>query len=234
FGLVRLFYFFAHHLSGIHKMSLVEFIKMSFGRPFTPHITIMILVLAYLLSTLNRKKFVENEISSEIIDEFESVTKDMVYTDFTHLLYLRAKLPFYNEKKSVFMQYATAASQLGVLGDPIGREEDFTEAIEEITEFARENQLKICFYEVLGSSLEYYAEFGFSFIKFGEEAVVNLKNFSFEGKKNKNLRQKRNRYEKAGYYIKSMHPPFDSEFLDELEVISNRWLGSRRELHFSL
>ncbi len=234
FGLVRFLYYYANHYAGAVKMSFSDFILTNFGRPFTFRLLIMIPLLSYLLSILNRKKFVENEISNEIIREFEEVTSEMKYNDFTHLFYLRDKLPFYNEAKTVFMQYATTASHLVVLGDPIGEEGDFTSAIEEITEFAKKNQLKICFYEVLGSNLEYYAEFGFSFIKFGEEAVVDLKNFSFEGKKNKNLRIKRYRYEKAGYYLKTVHPPFDEEFLDELEVISNRWLGSRKELHFSM
>lgn len=195
-------------------------------------IFVVILLALFLYS---RKENIEfKEVSDEDIKEYCNFIKDYEGNYFTHLYFMRDKNLFLNNKKTVMMQYKPYKDNIVVLGDPVGIREDFEEAIDEIIEFANNSDMKVCFYEVLGKNLELYANQGFSFIKIGEDATVNLNEFTYDGKKNKNLRKQHNRIDGINYTFEMIYPPFSSEFILELKKISYNWLNGKSEMGYSL
>lgn len=129
---------------------------------------------------------------------------------------------------------ATYKDRVIVMGKPFGKAEDFDKLLEKFVEEADLYGYKPIFYEVgQGETIKLH-DFGFSFIKFGETASLNLEKFSLEGREHKSQRNALSKFDKLGYTFEVIDPPFNDEFLDRLKEISEDWLGGKREKGFSL
>ena len=60
------------------------------------------------------------------------------------------------------------------LGDPIGKTEDFQEALEEFLLFSEQTNMTAGFYEVSPHSLDAFCSLGYATMKIGESAQVDL------------------------------------------------------------
>ena len=152
----------------------------------------------------------------------------------THLIFLHDKFIFWNNKNNVLFSFQKYADKLVILGDPIGENADFPLAIEEFQQIADLHGYTLTFYEVSNKMLPYLHESGFAFFKLGEEAFVDLENFSLSGKKMKGARAVKNKFERENYVFEIIKPPFSHELLNELKEISDDWLQGRREKGYSL
>jgi phosphatidylglycerol lysyltransferase len=134
----------------------------------------------------------------------------------------------------VLFAYSCYSDKAVVLGDPIGDKSLFTEAIQEFQQFVDIYGYKVVFYEVDEENLSMYHDNGFYFFKQGEEAVVDLEEFNMEGSAHRTFRNVINRFAKDGFQFEVLAPPFTDEFLDQLEPVSSEWLGTRKEMGFSV
>ncbi|WP_375179418.1 bifunctional lysylphosphatidylglycerol flippase/synthetase MprF [Enterococcus rotai] len=139
-----------------------------------------------------------------------------------------------NGEDTVLLQFKTLNNKCVVMGDPSGKKEDFSIAMEQfINEADRWGYLPV-FYEASEEVVIFLHEFGYDFIKMGEEAHVDLPNFTLSGKKMKSERAVMNRFTKEDYRFEVLSPPFSMELMRELRQVSDEWLGSRKEKGFSL
>ncbi|MZQ74700.1 MAG: bifunctional lysylphosphatidylglycerol flippase/synthetase MprF [Peptoclostridium sp.] len=152
----------------------------------------------------------------------------------THLFFLGDKKLFFAQEESVVIGYSRIRDKVIVLGDPIGERSRFGGALLEFMSFMDVYGLKVVFYEVSHEFLHVYHDYGYTFFKMGEEAVIDIVNFSLSGKKKHDLRLAMNRFEKDGLNFEIMHPPFDKALIKELDLISKQWLAGKREKKFSL
>lgn len=139
-----------------------------------------------------------------------------------------------NGEDTVMLQFKTLNNKCVIMGDPSGKKEDFSVAMEQfINEADRWGYLPV-FYETSEEIVMFLHEFGYDFIKMGEEAHVDLPNFTLSGKKMKSERAVMNRFAKENYRFEVLQPPFSKELMLELKQVSDEWLGSRKEKGFSL
>lgn len=110
------------------------------------------------------------------------------------------------------------------LGDPIGPERDCREAIFGFGQFCDRNDWYPAFYQTLPDYIEIYQSLGFQVLQIGEEAIVNLQEFTLEGKAGKNLRSAMNKLTKLGYTVQFHQPPIATAMLKQLRSISDEWL----------
>lgn len=122
------------------------------------------------------------------------------------------------------------------LGDPIGPISDRQEAIAGFWRFCDRNDWHPAFYQTLPDDLDRYGALGFHTLKVGEEAIVELAQFTLEGKAGRNLRTALNKFTKQGYRVQIYAPPIGDDLLAELHAISNDWLNHMQgsEKKFSL
>lgn len=73
-----------------------------------------------------------------------------------------------------------------VMGEPMGNPEDVDDCIREFIRHVDVLGYDLVFYKVSRDFIMKLHDFGFHFMKFGEAALVNLEEFSLEGK-SKNL-----------------------------------------------
>ncbi len=152
----------------------------------------------------------------------------------THLIFLHDKYVFWNSKDNVLFPFQKYADKIVVLGDLTGEKSEFPHAIEEFLTISDLYGYTPIFYESSNDMLPILHENGFDFFKLGEEAFVNLENFSLSGKKMKVMRANKNKFERENFIFEIIKPPLSDDLLQKLKTVSNEWLAGRREKGFSL
>lgn len=152
----------------------------------------------------------------------------------THMLFTGDKSFFWAREGQVLIPYGKVRDKLVVLGDPLGPVKLVPDAIAEFQQYADQFAMSVVFYQATPEFLPIYHECGYRFFKLGEEALIDLENFTLSGKKAADLRSVRNRFEREGYIFEVVPPPFTDELLGELRTVSDEWIMGRREKGFSL
>ena len=152
--------------------------------------------------------------------------------EFSHLVYLNDKNVYFDKTNTVMIMYRPVQNSVIVLGDPIGKKENFVEAINDFIIYCNEYHMNVCFYEINGENLELYCDQGFRFVKVGQDATLNLNEFSLVGKKNRTWRHVINNFDKGNYEFKVEEAT--DNLLSQMKVVSDKWLGNKNEMGFSL
>ena len=123
--------------------------------------------------------------------------------------------------------YVVRATSWIALGDPVGDPSEFEAlAWSFIDQAARANGRPV-FYELTGRHLALWVELGLTLYKFGEEAVVQLGEFTLAGGRFKTMRAAMNKRKRSGYECVLQTPPHDPELIAELRAVSDAWLGDK-------
>ena len=153
------------------------------------------------------------------------------------LAYLHDKRLFWyrvDGQDQVVFQFAQTSNKCVVMGNPIGNENYYRVAWESFLKTLSDWNLQALFYEADESITLMLHDYGFDFMKFGENAMVDLTSFSVDGKHGKKFRKPTNRVEKAGFQFKLLDPPFSETQMQEMKAVSDIWLNGRKEKGFSL
>ena len=153
------------------------------------------------------------------------------------LAYLHDKRLFWyrvDGQDQVVFQFAQTSNKCVVMGNPIGNENYYRPAWESFLKTLSDWNLQALFYEADESITLMLHDYGFDFMKFGENAMVDLTTFSVDGKHGKKFRKPTNRVEKAGFQFKLLDPPFSETQMQEMKAVSDIWLNGRKEKGFSL
>jgi len=145
------------------------------------------------------------------------------------------KLYYFDSSGDAGISYHVARGVALVVGNPLGNSKRFKHVIEGFMELCFVNDWLPAFIHVDAQYRKLYESFGFRLQKIGEEAVLDLE--AFESVKNdKYFRQIRNRFEKLGYRVEVIEPPYDSLIIERLHKISSDWLSrpGRAERGFML
>lgn len=155
----------------------------------------------------------------------------------SHLAFLRDKNIYFYQKDGedqLFFMYRKKANKLIIMGEPIGNPVYLKQAILQLMRAADKEGYQLTFYEVNSQLTLILHEFGFDFIKTGEEGYVKLADFSLSGKKKRAQRALMNKFEREGYQFSFEKPPFSAEQMAEFKKISDSWLNGQNEKGFSL
>ena len=137
-------------------------------------------------------------------------------------------------KKELAFTYQIVNNKIIVMGEPIGKSEYLEEGLNDFINKCQVLSLNPIFYEVRREFTLMLHDYGYDFMKFGENAFLDLDEFSLAGRKKSSLRNILNRFEKDGYEFKIVNPPYDEKTLDRLEIISDKWLKGREEKGFTM
>ncbi len=171
----------------------------------------------------------EKQKAKEIVEKYGC-------TALAHFTLFDDKSYYFSPSGKSMVAYVPKGRGAIALGDPIGPMEDLTEAIRGFQIFCQENDWYPGFYQTLPNYLETYRQLGFKSLKIGEDAIIDLKAFSIQGKSNKNLRNAINKFTKMGYKIVFYKPPVSDEVYNKLKEVSDEWLKHTQgsEKKFSL
>jgi phosphatidylglycerol lysyltransferase len=155
---------------------------------------------------------------------------------FPYLALLRDKALLFDDTRTAFIMYAVQGRTWAALGDPVGPEERLTDLVRLFLERCADFGGIPVFYEVTRRHLHLYADFGLTFVKLGEEAVVDLTTFTLEGAQAAKHRQALRRLEKDGGVFRIVEPDGVPAIMSALRAVSDDWLAAKTggEKGFSL
>lgn len=230
FFFLLIIFYLANHVTALRTIRKISLLNPTHILMYL--IILLSLTVMILFTRTDRITFLPP--NEKEIRQFEDLVNQYGGSEYSHLVYLYDKMIFFNEDQTVAILYRPSGDNLVALGDPIGKTEDFQEALEEFLLFSEQTNMTAGFYEVSPHSLDAFCSLGYATMKIGESAQVDLEAFSFDGKKNKNRRSVRNDMERAGLQFEVLNPPFDPSFLEDIRKISDTWLKGRDEMSFSL
>jgi phosphatidylglycerol lysyltransferase len=137
---------------------------------------------------------------------------------------------------NAFLMFGVQGRSWISMGDPIGPDDETRELAWEFRELCDQYDAWPVFYQVDASHLDIYLDLGLTFLKFGEEAKVELTGFSLEGHTRRDLRYAYNKMTKLGLTFSVIEPAQVETKLDELKKISDAWLDNKNTMEkgFSL
>ncbi|WP_083078400.1 bifunctional lysylphosphatidylglycerol flippase/synthetase MprF [Actinobaculum suis] len=193
---------------------------------------VVLIAFALLFSNSRAPKF--EPPTTEDVTRFEDFVNKWGATAYTHLYFLGDKQVFYSDDGKAALMYRSRRNTLIALGDPIGDPDSFEDLLDEFVSYAEEHGSKASIYEISAKYLAAAANTGYSFVKIGEDATVDLSCYSNVGNKGKIFRRMRNRMGEKGTHFEMVMPPFTEEFIREIRDVSDAWLNGREEMGFSL
>lgn len=240
FGLTFIFYAFAvfYNAPAIHHRHVPDvFLFPSERMFFTTLIGVMLAALTVYL--IFRYLSAPTKSLADPYDEarLKAVVVKFGGNEVSHLGLMRDKsLHFYqvDGEDRVFFLFKKKADKLIVMGEPVGDETQIPAAIADFMKQADDQDMSLVFYEINESLTMKLHEFGFDFMKFGEEGYVDVTTFTLAGTKRKGERALMHKFEREGYSVELLKPPFDDALLDDLQTVSDSWLDGRSEKGFSL
>lgn len=153
-----------------------------------------------------------------------------------NLALLGDKKFYFDADRKAFVMYALTGRTCVVMGDPVGDREVFPDLLWDFYETVRRQGGRIVWYEISAAHLSRYVELGLRIFKIGEEAVVDLPDFTLAGSRGKRLRPPCNKLEKEGYAFSVLPPEETALRMEEIRNISDSWLAEKKakEKGFSL
>lgn len=230
---------FTRNYRFIRIKSINDFILLPFEIPLVKSLIFIgiLFVFVYILNIYlegNKEKIGQDPDFSTI----DYLLKTYQSNTTAGLSYLGDKEMFYirDEEKRVnaALQFATYKDKVVVMGEPFGDPASYGRLIENFIKKADLYGYSPVFYEISEDYILKLHDFGFEFMKFGENASVNLEDFSLTGSSKKSLRNALNKVQKSGFTFEILEPPFSGELMEKLKIISDKWLDGRKEKGFSL
>lgn len=170
----------------------------------------------------------------EDLSQCQSIIETYGGNYLSHLIYSGDKDIFMHENEQAFLMYRYKSNALVVLGDPIGDTASFQSLLIEFYNYAEKLGYDIIFYQVSDRFMPLYHNFGNQFFKLGEEAIIDLTQFTTSGKKCRGFRATLNKFSDLNIQFEIVEPPFSKELFNELKEVSDQWLDGRSEMHFSV
>ncbi len=160
-------------------------------------------------STRERARFLLSQYGNSSVDYFK------IYRD---------KLFFFSDIHDAFVSYRIANGFAIVLEEPVCAEENKMEVLEEFYKQCRKMGLRTAFYRVDENSILWFNHLRKQKMIIGQEAILDTKNFTLEGKDKKSLRNALNSLQKKGYKTAVNKAPLANELVANLKKISDEWL----------
>lgn len=157
--------------------------------------------------------------------------------EVSHLAFLRDKNIFFYQRDGedkIFYMYRVVADKIIIMGEPVGDHHYYEESLIAFMDKADLYDYELIFYEIDSDFTMLLHEFGYEFIKMGEEGDVDLETFTLTGKKRRAQRALMNKFDREGYTFEIVEPPFSKQLMQELKAVSDSWLDGQIEKGFSL
>lgn len=175
------------------------------------------------------------QLSEDELETLRQILSKVPETD-AQLSLLGDKRILFSANKEAFLMYGVQGNSWIALGDVYGNPSCKTEVMRSFIQKAENFGARPFFYEMGESSLPAALDLGLQVFKIGEEAHIELSNFSLEGSDKKDLRASLRKAEKEGFTFRVVPRAEVPAIFDRLKEISDLWLKDKsvEEKGFSL
>lgn len=195
-----------------------------------------LLSISFLIYTLVNSYTHQPNITEEELEEAESLLQMHGKGALDYFKTYPDKLIFFSQNRKAFLAYRITGNYAVVLEDPVSPdEENSLSCINEFEKYAFTNGLKSLYYRVPGSSLPLYHSLKKKDLFIGQEAIVDVTEFSLSGGSRRSIRNALNKVRESGYTANILEPPIKDGELQKIKLVSDEWLhySGRKEIVFS-
>jgi lysyl-tRNA synthetase, class II len=140
----------------------------------------------------------------------------------------------FTDDRSAFLGYRVANNVMLISGDPVGPSEALPQLVRDACAFAEIRGLHVAALGASESLLPIYRQAGLRALYIGDEAIVDTRSFSLEGRSIRKVRQSVSRLEAAGYSVEASGvDQLDEDTLSELDRVSELWRQGAPERGFT-
>lgn len=207
-----------------------------FGREFLRVIKASgFLAWGFLIFTFIKSPIEKSRVSQRTREKALELLKEYGNSAVDYFKVYKDKNLFFSGIHDAFIAYRAANGFAVVLEEPVCAAENKLEVLEEFYEYCLRKGLKPVFYRVGENGVQWFDMPGKQKILIGQEAILDLNDFSLSGKDKKSLRNGLNSLQKKGYTTMVCAAPHTTNFLEELKAVSDEWLEEyqKEELIFS-
>lgn len=129
--------------TGEHRYS-IRYISSNVNILIGYVVFVTLVSLAFIFTSREYRRF--EEISEHDLEKYNKIADTYKNSAYTHLFHMRDKNLFFNSAEDVMLLYRTYKHHVFVLGDPVGNEEHFYDAIDEMVMWASEQNMLVTFY----------------------------------------------------------------------------------------
>jgi lysylphosphatidylglycerol synthetase-like protein (DUF2156 family) len=169
---------------------------------------------------------------------FDQIAPAIAIADQTDafLAYTGDKRFLLADEGDAFLMYRAEGANWIMMGDPVGNEARWSDLLWKLREKADAAQGRILLYQISARCLPHAIDLGLSIVKYGEEARVDLGEFSLTGPQAKSLRHAERRAIQEGAVFAVIAAADVPAHADALKAVSDDWLAAKkqREKAFSL
>jgi len=143
---------------------------------------------------------------------------------------------FFSPSGRCVIAYAVSNNIAISLGDPIGPETEIEMTAREFLRKCKRKGWSVAFYRTSADFLPAYRGLGLRKLKIGDDALVDLGQFSLKGRSKRDIRSKANHFQQMGMRVVEYPPPLALETLAKLTAVEEQWLAipGRRERTFAV
>ncbi len=208
-----------------------------FARNFIHSINISgLLSIAFFLYTIISPYVFDDTADEKELDLADSIRELHGKSASDYFKTYFDKLIFISKDSTSFLAYRVSGNFAVVLENPIAKDEEAMEqCIREFDNYCYQNGLKSIFYRVPETSVDLYRRIGKKMLFLGQEAVVDLNDFSLAGGAKKSMRNALKKVSDRGYRAIIHKAPHKDGFIQRIKAVSDEWLHDtgRKEIIFS-
>ncbi len=193
------------------------------------------LTWGFLLFTLIKPNLIKHAMTENYKEKATFLLSQFGNSPTDYFKLSKDKLYFFSDIHEAFIAYRIARGFAIVLEEPVCAGEYKAEVIAEFDKHCRKMGLKPAFYRVDENSIPWFNHLRKQKLIIGQEAILEINNFTLEGKDKKSLRNGLNSLHNKGYAVQIHSAPHDEVFLSQLKKVSDEWMESfqKEELIFS-
>ncbi|WP_205461921.1 phosphatidylglycerol lysyltransferase domain-containing protein [Mangrovibacterium lignilyticum] len=194
------------------------------------------LTIGFFLYTMIRPYFFEQKAEEYEMEAARDLVAKHGRSSLDYFKTYYDKSLFFSTDSEAFVAYRTAGNYAVVLEDPVcANIHKMEKVIREFDSFCAANGMKSLYYRVSGSSLQVYQKLKKKSLLIGQEAILDLKTFTIEGKDKKSIRTSSNKQKELGLVSKVYTPPIKDGLIQKIHSVSNEWQKEKNyhELVFS-
>ena len=129
------------------------------------------------------------------------------------------------EDAQAMLMYQLRGATWVVMGDPVGERSAWPALLWRIRDMADRAQGRLLLYQVTAPVLELAIGMGLNIVKYGEEAIIDLADLSFDTPRLRSLRKAERAAARRSLTFRIVPAGAVPVVLDELEAVSGEWMG---------
>lgn len=178
-----------------------------------------------------------DKVTSKNMERAYSIIKKCSIDSQHYLSFKEENMFFFGAEVHGMISYILVGKTAMSLGDPVCKYEDTKRLIAEYIKFCDTMRYKPIFNSVSSDVAEILSKYNYSVIKYGEEAVLKLAEYTLAGGQKAVLRHNVNKVNKSGVTLQEYCPKDGRDYILEGEIadLTEQWFSDKRfKLNYSI